>query len=154
MEPTLRAGHVSWVDRNYYRRHPARRGDVVLFRFRGNTCVKRIYRAPGERLYYCGSPTEVVLPVREASSLKMRPGTRRHPNALKSFTVPEGCVFVLGDNPRNSEDSRAFGMIPMECVLGRVCVETDATRSLQCEASPPHLTGGARLRWLKRARGG
>jgi signal peptidase I len=34
--------------------------------------------------------------------------------------VPAGEVFVLGDNRGNSVDSRSFGTVPMEDVIGRV----------------------------------
>jgi signal peptidase I len=34
-------------------------------------------------------------------------------------TIPEGKLFVLGDNRLNSNDSRAFGMVTLEEVVGR-----------------------------------
>lgn len=41
---------------------------------------------------------------------------------LVQYTVPEGCVFVLGDNRNHSSDSRnsRYGMIPAEDLLGKV----------------------------------
>jgi signal peptidase I len=38
------------------------------------------------------------------------------------IVVPEGKVFVLGDNRYNSRDSRAFGFLPIQSVLSKVCM--------------------------------
>lgn len=48
-------------------------------------------------------------------------GTRVPPTGLSSRLVPEGSVFVLGDNrtPLASRDSRAFGPVPLAQVAGR-----------------------------------
>jgi hypothetical protein len=70
-----------------------RRGDVVLLSspINGGRLVKRVVGVPGDRV---------------------RHGPRTVP-------VPEGQYFVLGDHP-NSLDSRTFGCVPRERILGRV----------------------------------
>ena len=36
------------------------------------------------------------------------------------YTVPEGCVWMMGDNRENSADSRYFGPVPQENIIGVV----------------------------------
>jgi signal peptidase I len=50
MEPTLRPGPLSLLDRSYYHFHPLSRGDIVVLRLRGETLINRAYALPGERL--------------------------------------------------------------------------------------------------------
>jgi type IV secretory pathway protease TraF len=48
--------------------------------------------------------------------------------------IPDGWFAVLGDNAANSRDSRAFGLVPADCLLGvivrPVYVERDRSRSV------------------------
>ena len=51
----------------------------------------------------------------------LEPMTQRHWQTVTSLTVPEGCIFVLGDNRNVSNDSRnpALGAVDARYVLGR-----------------------------------
>lgn len=46
--------------------------------------------------------------------------TGREETYVNRFTVPENCVFAMGDNRTGSTDCRAFGCIPLEKIEGKV----------------------------------
>ena len=100
--------------------HPPRRGDVIVFRFPQDPSrdfVKRVIALPGEtiamdrgRVIIDGEPLdEPYLEERDLSSL---------PPTL----VPPRSYFVMGDNRDGSSDSRHWGMVPLENIVGKVLV--------------------------------
>lgn len=128
MSPTLISGRWIYVDRLYYQTHTPQPGEVVVFRHEGDTYVKRIYRGPGQSLYYLGDASSLITLVsdmRLKSAAERFGGDRRL--RVRKMTVPEDCVFVLGDNYLASEDSRQLGPIPISEVVGRARVTVDQT---------------------------
>ena len=53
------------------------------------------------------------------SSLCLSAG-ERIPGSFFADVVPPGCVWLLGDNRRNSTDSRIYGPVPTDVIKGRV----------------------------------
>jgi signal peptidase I len=115
------------VDRLAYRFGPVAYGDVVAFSADLPLRPWRVLRVAGlpgdeveirrERLYRNGQPVDEPYVKREGPQEE----------GLANFgpeVVPEGCLFLLGDNRRASFDSRlaAIGFVPVEDVLGRVAV--------------------------------
>jgi len=117
MEQTLFGGELLLVDKVSYRVRPPRPGEVIVFRdprAPGRDYIKRVMAVGGEtiaiqwgRVYVDGQA--VFEPHLMRSSI---------PN-FPPLLVPEGQVFVLGDNRGNSDDSRAFGPVPVELIRGR-----------------------------------
>lgn len=138
MAPTLDSGKVIWVDRTYYKTHKPQRGEVIIFKLDGDTFVKRVYRAPGETVHFATAGSDWVGPIRET---KVEAARARYQNPrsvlrVKSLTVPEDSVFVLGDNYTCSIDSRQLGPIPMSAIIGRAHLEADPTVALPWEVVP------------------
>jgi signal peptidase I len=125
MEPTLAVGDRVLVNRLSYRLHDINRGDVIVFK-RPETApaapgdpedlIKRVIGLPGDTVvaregivYVNDRPLEEpYLPVGTSTA-----------NLDDPVTVPEGEVFVMGDNRDNSSDSRFIGTIPVDSVVGR-----------------------------------
>jgi signal peptidase I len=102
------------------------RGDVVLFRFPLGTtgrAIKRVVAVAGDRVELTRSTLTVD---GRTISLDGWPGEPR-PGEL---VVPEGHVFLLGDNHAGSIDSRAFGMVPEGEIVGRVRTTIPEPRTL------------------------
>ena len=124
MAPTLRSGGCYLLNTGYYRRHSLQQGDIVVFRHCGETCTKRVYALPGQRvllLRYDDNIGNEIVEAWAADPLRRLETEHRLPQQhLEEVIVPPGHCFVLGDNRPVSDDSRSFGCIPMSEILGRV----------------------------------
>lgn len=143
MEPTLMHGDFIFSDKRYNCpncKQAVRRGDIAIFsdpNDRTRYYVKRIIGLPGERVQIRGR--EVLINGRSLNIDETQgPDGRRvsesegpkHWQVLWSaqqgqladtdVTVPSGQVYVLGDNRNQSVDSRSFGTVPLQDVVGRV----------------------------------
>jgi signal peptidase I len=126
MEPTLRPGGLYVLDKGYYRDHTVERGDIVVFRYQGETCTKRIYAVPGDRLFLLeypdGEGTEIVPPSDVEAYRRLERSGRLVERWVTEVVVPRGHYFVLGDNQHISWDSRSFGCLPKEAIIGRLAL--------------------------------
>lgn len=128
MEPGIEHGSVILVDALGPRLTGYERGDIVVLSAppwatdQAPVLVKRIVGLPGDHvliehgaLRVNGQPAdEPYLGAGTVTLLARMPGGRLE------VTVPPGAVFVMGDQRENSFDSKAFGPIPLESLVGRV----------------------------------
>jgi signal peptidase I len=94
------------------------RGDVIVFEppnRPGEDYVKRVIGLPGETVEVRAGQIFINGQLL-AEPFQPTPGTYTMPNPV---VVPEGQVFVLGDNRNNSNDSHNWGTLPLENIVGR-----------------------------------
>jgi signal peptidase I len=150
MAPTFLSGDHILVNKMIYQRRAPQRGDVVVFHAPHNrrlNFIKRVIGLPGDTVEVRGGEVTVNgkklerdrIPLSSLDLIKDHlagsvfqevNGGRRYLIMLgagdepaKDYPekkVPEGTLFVLGDNRDNSNDSRSFGFVPVGDVFGAV----------------------------------
>jgi len=125
MEPRLHDGDRLVVDKLSYRVRDIERGDVVIVdtddippqtRPDGDSVVKRVIGLPGERIQAIEGKVLVDDQLLDETWL----GDDVTTPDFGSVLVPEGSIFVLGDNRGTSIDGRTFGAIPEGAIIGQV----------------------------------
>lgn len=102
MEPVLHNGERLLVSRAYWLVGPVKRNDIVVIRrpSDGEVLIKRVRGLGGDAIDWFERPVNVAV--------------------SGPYQVPQGMVYVLGDNIPNSQDSRYYGPLPLQTVIGKV----------------------------------
>ena len=136
MEPTLQEGDRVLVNKVSYDLHDVNRGDVIVFELDSEDVgadgikdlIKRVIGLPGDvietrdGIVYINDEA-LEEPYLDDGMITGDPDNARNP-VIERQTVPDGHVFVLGDNRANSQDSRYpnRGPIPIDTIVGRAFV--------------------------------
>ncbi|MFZ8859673.1 MAG: signal peptidase I [Thermocrinis sp.] len=150
MKPTLLVGDFILVNKLVYRFSEPQRGDIVVFKYPIDPnidFIKRIIALPGEevevrnnQVFINGKPLTLIEVgrgeengVRKVIYEEVLPEGKKHkvqfyedfPFSKRDFgpvVVPPNHYFVMGDNRDNSEDSRYWGFLPRENIVGKAFV--------------------------------
>ncbi len=127
MTPTLMIGDRVIVNKTYYTDKKPHRGDVVIFPEPSDPrkdFIKRVIGLPGEtieilgkKVYINGQPLEE--PYIMGAPERGLPAGMAATEKFGPVTVPDGKLFVLGDNRDNSLDSRHFGFVDIAALKGK-----------------------------------
>lgn len=126
MEPNFHTGERLIVNKIIYSIRKPDRGEVVVFHApAGIDYIKRVIALPGEKvkvennkIYVNGEELKEPY-IQEAIDERAKNGQQYNSPGLAETTVPEGAVFVMGDNRPNSQDSRMIGSIAYDKIVGR-----------------------------------
>ncbi|MDP3996530.1 MAG: signal peptidase I [bacterium] len=123
MEPTFEDKEYLIVDKLSYRVENPQRGDVVIFRFPGDTdkfLIKRIIGLPGETVEVRNGKTHIKNESYPDGFVLGEPYALSNlPLITMTVTLKDDYYFVMGDNREQSADSRIWGPLNRSFIVGR-----------------------------------
>jgi signal peptidase I len=125
MQPNFKAEQFLVVSRIHYLLGDPRRGDVVVFNAPGNDLedpplIKRLIGMPGDTVELRDEQVYVNgLPLNETYIMEACRESRCHD---QSWTLGANEYFFMGDNRNNSRDSRVFGPVSRDRIVGEALV--------------------------------
>jgi signal peptidase I len=117
MQNTLHTGQYVLVNKVAYLFHAPERGDIIVLQEPDNPnrdLIKRVIGLPGDTIRWDG--TNVWVNGTELSEPYITKASNYNANTV---TLGKDQYFVMGDNRPQSEDSRAFGVVPKDYIIGK-----------------------------------
>ena len=105
MLPTFKTGQKVLVSKAYWLVGPIKKHDILVVHDKNITgyMIKRVFALEGEEVPWQYAP----------EGFRLADGT---------YKVPEGQIYLMGDNRGYSEDCRKIGAVPLEKVVGKVII--------------------------------
>ncbi|MFA6407381.1 MAG: signal peptidase I [Candidatus Paceibacterota bacterium] len=123
MQPGFQNGDYLLVDELAYRFREPVRGEVLVFKYPLDTrsyYIKRVIGLPGESVLVDGNTVSVFAKDGTQKILSEPYVDRMSGTETQKFVVKDGEYFVMGDNRDASYDSRRWGTVPTDDVIGLV----------------------------------
>jgi signal peptidase I len=145
MEPNFNSFEYLLIDQFSYKFQKPDRGEVIVFRFPENPnqfYIKRIIGLPGETVKVSQGRIQIFPPGNKSQgffldeSQYLPPGVETWGNLTKKLGPGE--YFVLGDNRTTSFDSRRWGTLPKELIVGRVWLRLFPFNRAQAITAPSY----------------
>ncbi len=127
MEPTFESGEYLIIDELSYRFELPKRGEVIIFRYPKDPSkffIKRIIGLPGETLELRGKDIYIRSPF-NPDGFKLNQSyltAEEMQDAYLTVMLSNAEYFVMGDNRAASSDSRLWGALPAENIIGRALI--------------------------------
>ena len=134
MRPTLIEGDRILVNKFLYRLWPPQRGEIVVFRYPDDPkrpFIKRLAAVGGDTVEIREGRLVINgIPMDDGSLSAVRYSNQgAYGQEGQVVQVPVDALFVLGDNPGSSHDSRFWGFVPKRLLIGRaMCIFWPFTR--------------------------
>lgn len=119
MIPTLEDGEFVLVSKLNYQFGDVQRGDIIVFHYPvdpNQELIKRVIGLPGDRINVQNGVVSV-----NGQALN-EPYIAAAPAYSGEWLVPDGNLFVLGDNRNDSSDSHSWNYLPLDQVVGKAVV--------------------------------
>ena len=125
MHPTFENGDYLVIDELTYHFQAPQRGDVIVFRYPGDTkiyYIKRIIGLPGETIHINSGKISITKTDGTTITLTEPYAVVEDATYTLNTTLGSTQYFVMGDNRPESSDSRVWGPHPTNDIVGRVFI--------------------------------
>lgn len=126
MEETIEIGDRIFSEKISYLFNEPATGDIITFIDPVDperVLIKRVIATAGQTVDLYDGNVYVDGIMLDEPYTDDKPSYDLYSGIKYPYTVPEGYVWVMGDNRTNSADSRAFGPVPVENITGRALLK-------------------------------
>ena len=145
MFPTLHDNDLLVASKISYKLHQPQRGDIIVFKppdEASRDFIKRIIALPGERIRIVSGVVYINDQVLREPYLPERwTYNNNWPASGQDQLMPSNMYFVMGDNRNHSSDSRTFGPITLDSILGKAEIRIWPLGTVGFFDGKPSLTG-------------